>query len=260
MNALEPIYTPENCRFAYQLNWGYSLFWRQPQTDDGWLEELNTATEPDGIRILKHRFETNTTSQFLLSTQPHVPPITMVARVKGRLQHLLKNAFPKAFQRNYALRSLGSTKRDVLDEYVKSQLAHDPPADELVRNRFERFQIHNPQCNLDAPRTTSHARYWYNLHVVLVNAGRWREIRNEAVEAIQTIILKVCRAKGYLLSRGGVLPDHVHLTLGCNLEESPQKVALSFMNNLAFASDMRPVLQFGAFIGTFGEYDLGAIR
>ena len=35
-----------------------------------------------------------------------------------------------------------------------------------------------------------------------------------------------------------LLPDHIHLTLGCQLNEAPQDVAL---------------------VGTFGEYDLGVV-
>jgi hypothetical protein len=58
----------------------------------------------------------------------------------------------------------------------------------------------------------------------------------------------------------GILPDHVHLALGCPIDVAPIDVALGFLNNLAFVHEMRPVFQFGAFIGTFGEYDSGAVK
>ena len=103
-------------------------------------------------------------------------------------------------------------------------------------------------------------KYYRKLHIVMVNAGRWREIRDDVIESIYEMIPRVSTVKGHALSRGGILPDHIHLTLGCGLEEAPEDVAVSYMNNVAFACDMRPVLQFGGFIGTFGEYDLGAIR
>jgi hypothetical protein len=74
------------------------------------------------------------------------------------------------------------------------------------------------------------------------------------------MILKASRAKGHRLCRAGILADHVHLLLGCNLTEAPQEVALGYLNNLAYAQQMRPVYQFGFYVGTVGEYDLGAIR
>ena len=56
MQKPEAIYTRDNCNFAYQLNWGLSVFWRSEVRDDAWLKELAIATEQDGIRVLKHRF------------------------------------------------------------------------------------------------------------------------------------------------------------------------------------------------------------
>jgi hypothetical protein len=69
----------------------------------------------------------------------------------------------------------------------------------------------------------------------------------------------VCRTKAYWLSRAGILPDHIHVALGCPLEEAPEDVALAFLNNLAYVHGMKAVFQFGAYVGTFGEYHQGAV-
>jgi len=37
-------------------------------------------------------------------------------------------------------------------------------------------------------------------------------------------------------------------------------VALGYMNNIAYGYGMVPLFQSGFYAGTFGEYDLGAIR
>ena len=74
------------------------------------------------------------------------------------------------------------------------------------------------------------------------------------------MLLRVSRAKEHLLFRAAVLPDHVHLMIGCGINESPLDVGLSYLNNLAFVCGMRPVFKFSLFLGTFGEYDLGSIR
>ena len=80
-----PIYTRDNCRFSFPLQWGLTLFWHASQLQAHWLEQLAVALEPDGIRILSHRFFDSTTSQFAISTKPYVSPQTIVHRVKGRL-------------------------------------------------------------------------------------------------------------------------------------------------------------------------------
>ena len=105
----------------------------------------------------------------------------------------------------------------------------------------------------------SHGLFWYNLHVVLVHQAREMEIREDVLGRVRDMILRVANAKGYLLSRAGILADHVHLVLGGPIEVAPDEIALAFLNNLAYVQGMRPVHQFGAFIGTVGEYTTGAL-
>ena len=56
----------------------------------------------------------------------------------------------------------------------------------------------------------------------------------------------------------GILADHVHLVLGCAIQVAPDEVVLGFLNNLAFVQGMRPIYQFGGFVGTVGEYTTNA--
>jgi len=48
---------------------------------------------------------------------------------------------PRAFQRNYSLRSIGSIKRGKVEAYVASQLGHPRVADERVQQRLEKYQV-----------------------------------------------------------------------------------------------------------------------
>jgi len=180
-------------------------------------------------------------------------------RVKGRLQHLLRKTFPNAFRRNYALCSIGSTRRSKLEEYLAGQLDHHPMADPRVQRRLAGYQIHRPEVDLSRPRQTAHAVYWYNLHIVLVADGRYMQIRHDVLNGFRDMILKASDVKEHCLSRAAIVPDHVHLTAGCKLEESPQEVVLSYMNNLAYSCGMRAVFKHGYYVGTFSEYDLGVI-
>lgn len=260
MTPPEPIYTPENCRPSYHLTWTLSLFWHAPMHDAGWLEELKAATEKDGVRTLEHRFARPGTSQFLISTSPSVSPASVIRSVKGRLQHIVRGSRPNAFRRNYSIRSLGSAKREVVERYVSSQLDHHQMADPRVQEMLKGSQIHREEVDLSHPRRTSYGEYIYNLHVVIVNDKRWMEVRQEVLAGTHRMLLGTSGKKGHLLSRAGIFADHLHLAVGCGIRESPQEVALGYMNNLAYAQGMRPVFQFGFYVGTFGEYDFGALK
>lgn len=255
-----PLYTPNDCpEPAYQLDWSYSVFWRTRPPDFAWLDELRRLNEPDGIRILQHEFQEPDVSQFLISTRPSVAPLLIVQRVKGRLQHLVHGTTRKPFRRNYSLRSIGSTRREKLEQYLAGQVSHHPLADPRVQQRLASYQEYRPEVDLSQPRRTSHALYWYNLHIVLVNEARYREIRDEVLSGLRDMICRAADGKGHWLSRAAIVPDHIHLTLGCNLEESPEQVVLGYMNNLAYACGMKPVFRFSYYVGTFSEYDLGVI-
>ena len=257
---IAPIYTSDNCKFAYQLRWSLTLFWRSPPTSDEWLSTLRSATKADGIRILQHRFGRNDCSLFLVSTRPDVAPSKILWSVKGRLQHLLGNQTSRAFQRNYDLQSIGSTRGEKVETYVAAQLKQHPPANHRMLGLFDDLQIVNPEVDLLQPRFTAHGRFVCNLHLVFVHDGRWSETRKEVWVAVREMIRKASSAKGHLLSRVGIVPDHLHMTLGIGPDDKPQDVALSYMNNIAFVHGMKPVFMHGCFMAGFGEYDLGAIR
>jgi REP element-mobilizing transposase RayT len=187
------------------------------------------------------------------------PPFLIAQRVKGRLQHLLQGTMSNPFRRNYGLRSIGSTRRAKLEQYLAIQLEHHPLADPRTRQCVAQFQIHHREVELTQPQQTTHARYWYNLHLVLVQDGRWHEIRERMLKGFHDRIENAARVKNHLLSRAAIVPDHIHVLLGCPLRCSPEEVALSYMNNLAHVADMKPIFQFSYYVGTFSEYDLGVI-
>ena len=256
----KPIYTAANCRAAYQLNWSLTVFWRSTVPDSAWLEPLKKAVEKDRVRILSHQLKSFSISQFLISTTPETSPSSIIRTIKGRLQYIIRDTVPKAFRRNYSIYSLGSAKRNVIEGYVTSQLDHHQMADRRVQEKLALFQIHRPHIELSRIMRSNYGEYICNLHLVLVNDERWMEIRDEVLKNIRDALLKISEKKGHRLSRGGVFPDHIHLTLGCNINESPGEVALGYLNNLAYAQGMKPVYRSGYYVGTFGEYDLGAVR
>jgi REP element-mobilizing transposase RayT len=258
--AMTPLYTAANSHFAFQLRWSIAIFWQQPVSTDPWFADLQAATDPDNVRLLEHRFIGPTTSQFLISTTPEVSPAQLLRTVKGRLQHLVRSERPKAFRRNYSLHSVGDANVAAIESYVARQTSHHPMADPRVQASVAAVQIDEPTVDLATVRRSAHGEFHYNLHVVIVREERHPIIDPSFLEATRARLLAAAAKHGHLLRRAGILADHVHLAIGCGIAESPEEVALSYLNNLAHLEDMRPVFQFGSYLGTFGNYDMAAVR
>ena len=91
-------------------------------------------------------------------------------------------------------------------------------------------------------------------HRALDNETRESEIR-KLCEMIEHVALK----GEHRLSRLSLLCDHVHLVIGGKIDQSPEDIALGFLNSGAIALGMKPQFKFGYYAGTTGEYDLGAV-
>ena len=103
----------------------------------------------------------------------------------GNLQSFQRDtSVPKAFQRNDCLRSIGSARRSVVEDYVASQLGHHQMADPRVQEMLQQFQLAYPEVDLSQPSRTAHGWYWYNLHLVFVNDGRWMETRESEIRKL----------------------------------------------------------------------------
>jgi len=108
-------------------------------------------------------------------------------------------------------------------------------------------------------KNSGHSSYWYNLHIVFVQEFRYMEIREDRLKAIRDMTIQSSKKHRRPLSHASVLPDHVHLVVGCDVKESPAEVALSYMNNIAYALGMQAVFRYSYYVGTIGEYDRGAV-
>ncbi|MGE5195367.1 MAG: hypothetical protein ACM3U2_22975 [Deltaproteobacteria bacterium] len=170
---MEPLYTAANVKPAYQLRWSLALFAKsQMPPSDSWLPGLKEVVERDGVRILEVQLQPHNIWQFYLSTQPHVAPLQIFKSVKGRLQHLLRPTNPDAFQRNFYLTAVGDARREIVENYVASQLGHHQMADPRVQENLKRYQLEFPEINLAEHQHSSHGVYVYSLHLVLVHEGR----------------------------------------------------------------------------------------
>lgn len=133
-------------------------------------------------------------------------------------------------------------------------------ADASVQLLLEASQFHDNVVDLSKPCVGTYGQYLNSLQIVLENAENWHEVRETQLTRVRNMIVRACRKKEWRLSRIGLLSNHVHVLLGAGVTESPQSVALSLMNNVAYVYDMKPILKFSYYAGTFGGYDRGVVR
>jgi REP element-mobilizing transposase RayT len=187
--------------------------------------------------------------------------VTLAGRVKGRIQHhCRRRGAPVDFSRKLAVRSLGEATRAQVEAYIRDQVPKEDLADERFRELLISFTVVNPQVDLSQPSETNSGRYWYNLHLVLVVSERFQIGEPATLAKIRDTALRICVKKGYAASRLAVLPDHLHMALRGAVAQTPEEIALSFLNNLAYVLDQRPWWQAGYYVGTFGEYGMAAVR
>ena len=195
------------------------------------------------------------------STIPSVTPIFVAARAKGRQQYAQRTAgAPVTFSRKVSIRTVGDNTTSAVEGYIRAQVRNEGFIDSRFSEFLEQFTVINPRVDLRQPAETNSGRYWYNLHLVLVTDGRYRIVDEQGLTTIRDGSFKIAEKKEYAIGAISVMPDHVHIALRGNLEHSPERIALSFQNNLAHMLNRGAVWRKGFYVGTFGEYDMRAIR
>lgn len=260
----EPNYESEHLKVAYQLRYiwtGWPSQNRFPDEPDAeFFEELEASWETDGIRLLEREW-TPQRVRILASVKPSVAPVFFAGRMKGRLQYALrKNEAPVQFSRKLAVRSIGENCTATVQNYVSGQVEKEPLADPKFKEFLEQFTLGFEAVDLAEPTASTSGRYWYNLHLVLVVRDRFRLTKAAELRKLRDGALRIAELKGHLTSWLSVMPDHLHVVLRGNIEHSPEAIALNYMNNLAYLLRQDALWQPSCYLGTFGEYTMGAIR
>jgi REP element-mobilizing transposase RayT len=257
---IQPRYTSNLCSPAYQLNWSLSVFGRESlPSPASSIEALREALQKDQLKILEFNHNPPNIVQFFVSSQPNANPSDIVRLIKGRWQYLVRTREPLEFRRNYRITSVGTANADVLNSYINRQPDKHLMADPRVQELIESLQFHDAQVDLTTVRRSSHGEFRYALQVVIESESGWHDVRSSVLTAYRQAIVASCRKYDWFLARIGLLSNHVHVLVGPGIEESPMDVALVLMNNMAFTQGMKPMFRKSFYVGTFGEYDRGAI-
>ena len=229
-------------------------------TVDAW-QELTTAWETDGLRLLEREFHSDRVL-LTFSALPNVSPVHLAARAKGRLQNSLRqsNATWSGFSRKVSVRSVGENTTEAVQHYVESQVSTADFVDPRFAEFLQQFTVSDEEVDLSIATESKRGRYWYNLHLVLVTDGRFRMVDEISLRMLRDGVFKIAAKKAYRVAAVSVMPDHLHVSLRGAVENSPEEIALAFQNNLAFMVNRGAIWRRGYYAGTFGEYNMNAIR
>ncbi len=261
---VSPYYTSAHVNPAYQLRYNWTGWPSRaplpPQPGQDFFTELSERWEGDGIRLLEHTW-TPDQIHIVTSTKPFVSPAFAAARIKGRLQHALReHDTPVKFRRKFAIRTIGEAKEKTVETYIENQVANSDFADPRFARFLRKFSVVDRKVDLNSPSRSRSGRYWYNLHLVLAVQQRCTITNEKGLRTLRDGSLKIAQVKNYGISRLAVMPDHLHLALRGEITVSPEDIALSFMNNLAYMMNCRALWEASYYVGTIGHYDMGVVR
>ena len=208
----------------------------------GWLSNSSTfpantpeivrQTVPDwdkeGLRMMEF-FVRQSMIQILFSVAPEISLILFAARVKGRLQYAFRSSgMPVVFSRKVSVRSLGENTRTDVENYIRSQVQRGDFADPRFAERMKRYTVERDDVDLAQPSATNRGRYWYNLHLVLTVAERYRMGEDVALSRLRDEAFVLAGKQGYLIKTLSLKPDHLHMALRGNIEQSPTEIGVAF--------------------------------
>ena len=216
------------------------------------------SLEPDGIRILEFLNERKQL-KLLVSAKPDICPEFVVQRTKGRLRYLLRKSDGAMLSRKVSLRSIGYNKKQEVENFISNQVQEA----RFVDPRFEEILGHctsdEPATDLKSPSMNRRGAYWYDLHLVLVSRSRQKISSHRDFDLIDHSLRECALVNGLTMSSRSLMPDHLHAALRGNTSMSPLEISVEIMNSTSKAVG-RSHWQDGFYVGTFGEYDIEAIR
>jgi REP element-mobilizing transposase RayT len=229
-----------------------------PEPPAAFFERLDAAWKADGFH-LRSRAWTPEQIQMTFQAEPHVAPIFLAARVKGRLQHALRQAGqPCGFSRKVAVRALGDNRSPAVEAYLRKQTVRAELIDERYRATLRAAGFEEKGVDLSAPAETNSGRYWFNLHLVAVTADRFRIGKEDFLDKVRAGVFAWAEGMGCRLKAFAPMPDHVHIAARGNPERSPLALAEALWKSLNRAAGCG-LMGENVYAGTFSEYGVGAV-
>lgn len=222
------------------------------------FDALRAAWAGDGLE-LQHSDWRPAEIQMAFQTGPDVSPELFAGRVKGRLQHALRQAgMPIGFSRKVAVRALGDNVSEVVAGYLRQQTVQAALVDERYRATLRTAAFEDAAVDLAAPEETLRGRYWFNLHLVATTEGRFRIGREDFLDKVRAGVFAWAEETGSRLKAFAPMPDHVHVAARGRPDKTPRELAEALWRGLNKAAGCR-LMSDRVYAGTFSEYGRGVL-
>lgn len=235
------------------------------------LTPLLEAWEHDGLTVISRKWSPEQ-MQFTFRAQADLSPVLIASRAKGRLDHALRKAgSPVTFSRRVGFRSLGENLSDTVLAYLAKQYDRVELADPRYIDSLRSAFWENPGFDASDPIPTTHGRYWFDLHLVMVTEDRYRIGRSLQPVAVRDGVLewgRTLKANHRKVASGhgdpgvnsiAVMHDHVHVVFRGNISMSPLEMASDLWTRLNRLAGCR-MYQDRIYVGSFSEYTLHAVK
>jgi hypothetical protein len=210
-----------------------------PEPDAAFFTALADLWKTDGLTLISRTWTPNVI-QLTFSVTPDITPMFFTQRVKGRLQHALRAAGqPTVFSRKVGMRAIGENITPVVENYLARQTHRSAFADERYRSTLAAESFEDTTLDLAEPTEVKRGRYWYNLHLVMVTAGRFRMGKEDFALKLRTSAQSAAVEHGCALKAFAPMPDHIHLALRGKVERAPVDIGVAFQNSLGRAAGCR---------------------
>ena len=73
-------------------------------------------------------------------------------------------------------------------------------------------------------RTSAHAVFDIKYHFVWITKYRYKILRGRVAERARDLLRQICQARGAVIVRGAVSPDHIHMLVSCEPDMAPAKL------------------------------------
>ena len=73
-------------------------------------------------------------------------------------------------------------------------------------------------------RTSAHAVFDIKYHFVWITKYRYKILRGRVAEHARDLLRQICQARGAVIVRGAISPDHIHMLVSCDPVLSPAKL------------------------------------